>query len=71
MHDIKYGKYSITVFYVASLVSLVTASTPAPQQTSSSDCPHSQASDPPTDHSPDPEGHPSNAKGEDQSVSAV
>uniref|UniRef100_A0A1A8NVP5 Disabled homolog 1b n=1 Tax=Nothobranchius rachovii TaxID=451742 RepID=A0A1A8NVP5_9TELE len=27
-------------------------STPAPQQSSSSDCPHSQASDPPTDHSP-------------------
>uniref|UniRef100_A0A3Q2ZYB7 DAB adaptor protein 1b n=1 Tax=Kryptolebias marmoratus TaxID=37003 RepID=A0A3Q2ZYB7_KRYMA len=40
-------------------------STPAPQQSSSSDCPPSQASDPPTDHSPvDPEGNPSNAKEE-------
>lgn len=51
---------------------LVAASTPAPQQSSSSDCPPSQASDPPTDHSPvDPEGNSSNAKEEDQSVSAV
>ncbi|XP_072220148.1 DAB adaptor protein 1b isoform X2 [Leuresthes tenuis] len=33
-------------------------STPAPQQSSSSDCPPSQASDPPTDHSPvEPEGN--------------
>ncbi|XP_044075172.1 complement component C8 beta chain-like [Siniperca chuatsi] len=46
-------------------------STPAPQQSSSSDCPPSQASDPPTDHSPvDPEGNSSNAK-EEQSGSAV
>ncbi|CAJ1071713.1 disabled homolog 1-like isoform X2 [Xyrichtys novacula] len=45
-------------------------STPAPQQSSSSDCPPSQASDPPTDHSPvDPEGSSSNAK-EEQSDSA-
>lgn len=44
------------------------ASTPAPQQSSSSDCPPSQGSDPPTDHSPvDPEGNSSNAK-EEQSV---
>ncbi|KAM4728399.1 DAB adaptor protein 1b isoform 2-T3 [Anableps anableps] len=44
-------------------------STPAPQQSSSSDCPPSQGSDPPTDHSPvDPEGHPSNAR-EEQSGS--
>ncbi|KAM3866054.1 disabled homolog 1-like [Diretmus argenteus] len=44
-------------------------STPAPQQSSSSDCPPSQASDPPTDHSPiDPEAN--NAK-EEQSGSAV
>ncbi|XP_075875910.1 complement component C8 beta chain [Nelusetta ayraudi] len=42
-------------------------STPAPQQTSSSDCPHSQASEAPTDHSPDLEGQPGGAKGEDQS----
>ncbi|KAM9718653.1 DAB adaptor protein 1b isoform 5-T6 [Menidia menidia] len=41
-------------------------STPAPQQSSSSDCPPSQASDPPTDHSPlDPEAK------EDQSECAV
>ncbi|XP_042353484.1 complement component C8 beta chain-like [Plectropomus leopardus] len=41
-------------------------STPAPQQSSSSDCPPSQASDPPTDHSPvDPEGNASNTKEED------
>ncbi|XP_039869957.1 complement component C8 beta chain-like [Simochromis diagramma] len=40
-------------------------STPAPQQSSSSDCPPSQGSDPPTDHSPvDPEGNSSNAKEE-------
>ncbi|KAI3375213.1 hypothetical protein L3Q82_021718, partial [Scortum barcoo] len=46
-------------------------STPAPQQSSSSDCPPSQASDPPTDHSPvDPEGNSSSAK-EEQSGSAV
>ncbi|XP_074544709.1 complement component C8 beta chain [Halichoeres trimaculatus] len=46
-------------------------STPAPQQSSSSDCPPSQASDPPTDHSPvDPEGNSSNAR-EEQSGSAV
>ncbi|XP_026229600.1 disabled homolog 1b isoform X2 [Anabas testudineus] len=46
-------------------------STPAPQQSSSSDCPPSQASDPPTDHSPvDPEGSSSNAR-EEQSGSAV
>ncbi|XP_063317494.1 DAB adaptor protein 1b isoform X2 [Pelmatolapia mariae] len=46
-------------------------STPAPQQNSSSDCPPSQGSDPPTDHSPvDPEGNSSNAK-EEQSGSAV
>uniref|UniRef100_A0A3Q3M5L1 DAB adaptor protein 1b n=1 Tax=Labrus bergylta TaxID=56723 RepID=A0A3Q3M5L1_9LABR len=46
-------------------------STPAPQQSSSSDCPPSQASDPPTDHSPvDPEGNSSNAK-EEQSDSSV
>ncbi|KAM7378944.1 hypothetical protein PAMP_004532 [Pampus punctatissimus] len=46
-------------------------STPAPQQSSSSDCPPSQASDLPTDHSPvDPEGNFSNAK-EEQSGSAV
>uniref|UniRef100_UPI0037E7F857 complement component C8 beta chain-like n=1 Tax=Semicossyphus pulcher TaxID=241346 RepID=UPI0037E7F857 len=46
-------------------------STPAPQQSSSSDCPPSQASDPPTDHSPvDPEGNSSNAK-EEQSGSDV
>ncbi|XP_076601152.1 complement component C8 beta chain [Chaetodon auriga] len=45
-------------------------STPAPQQSSSSDCPPSQASDPPTDHSPvDPEGNSSNAKEEEQSGS--
>lgn len=51
---------------------LLAASTPAPQQSSSSDCPPSQASDPPTDHSPvDPEGNSSNAKEEEQSVSAV
>ncbi|XP_058486696.1 DAB adaptor protein 1b isoform X2 [Solea solea] len=38
-------------------------STPAPQQSCSSDCPPSQASDPPTDHSPtDPEDNPSNTK---------
>ncbi|XP_034071133.1 DAB adaptor protein 1b isoform X7 [Gymnodraco acuticeps] len=44
-------------------------STPAPHQSSSSDCPASQASDPPTDHSPvDPEGACSNAK-EEQSGS--
>ncbi|XP_013869273.1 disabled homolog 1 [Austrofundulus limnaeus] len=43
-------------------------STPAPQQSSSSDCAPSQASDPSTDHSPvDPEGNPGNAK-EEQSV---
>uniref|UniRef100_H3CR05 DAB adaptor protein 1b n=1 Tax=Tetraodon nigroviridis TaxID=99883 RepID=H3CR05_TETNG len=43
-------------------------STPAPQQSSSSsECPTSQASDPPTDHSPvDPEGT-SNVKEEEQS----
>nr|XP_046264553.1 complement component C8 beta chain-like [Scatophagus argus] len=41
-------------------------STPAPQQSSSSDCPPSQASDPPTDHSPvDLEG---NAKEEGSAV---
>ncbi|XP_031710750.1 complement component C8 beta chain-like [Anarrhichthys ocellatus] len=46
-------------------------STPAPQQSSSSDCPPSQASDPPTDHSPvDPEGNCSSAK-EEQSGSGV
>uniref|UniRef100_A0A3Q3MU88 Complement C8 beta chain n=1 Tax=Mastacembelus armatus TaxID=205130 RepID=A0A3Q3MU88_9TELE len=46
-------------------------STPAPQQSSSSDCPPSQASDPPTDHSPvDPEGNSNNAR-EEQSGSAV
>ncbi|GAA6222475.1 disabled homolog 1-like isoform X2 [Lates japonicus] len=46
-------------------------STPAPQQSSSSDCPPSQASDPPTDHSPvDPEGNASNSK-EEQSGSVV
>ncbi|XP_029308714.1 DAB adaptor protein 1b isoform X4 [Cottoperca gobio] len=46
-------------------------STPAPQQSSSSDCPASQASDPPTDHSPiDPEGNSSNAK-EEQSGSVI
>uniref|UniRef100_A0A669D2A3 DAB adaptor protein 1b n=1 Tax=Oreochromis niloticus TaxID=8128 RepID=A0A669D2A3_ORENI len=46
-------------------------STPAPQQSSSSDCPPSQGSDPPTDHSPvDPEGNSSNAK-EEQLGSAV
>ncbi|KAK2822057.1 hypothetical protein Q5P01_022122 [Channa striata] len=46
-------------------------STPAPQQSSSSDCPPSQASDPPTDHSPvDPEASSSNAR-EEQSGSAV
>ncbi|XP_068461047.1 DAB adaptor protein 1b isoform X3 [Clinocottus analis] len=40
-------------------------STPAPQQSSSSDCPASQASDPPTDPSPvDLEGNCSNAKEE-------
>lgn len=50
---------------------LAAASTPAPQQTSSSDCPHSQASEAPTDHSPDLEGQPGSAKGEDQSVSSV
>ncbi|XP_038574493.1 disabled homolog 1-like isoform X2 [Micropterus salmoides] len=45
-------------------------STPAPQQSSSSDCPPSQASDPPTDQSPvDPMGS-SNAK-EEQSGSVV
>ncbi|KAM8728182.1 DAB adaptor protein 1b isoform 2-T4 [Acanthopagrus schlegelii] len=47
-------------------------STPAPQQSSSSDCPPSQASDPPTDHSPvDPEGSSGNAREEEQSGSAV
>ncbi|XP_041848139.1 complement component C8 beta chain-like [Melanotaenia boesemani] len=47
-------------------------STPAPQQSSSSDCPPSQASDPPTDHSPvDPEGNSSNAKEEEQPESAA
>ncbi|KAM9323302.1 disabled homolog 1-like [Pholidichthys leucotaenia] len=46
-------------------------STPAPQQSSSSDCPPSQTSDPPTDHSPvDPEGNASNGK-EEQSGSAA
>ncbi|XP_035993851.1 disabled homolog 1 isoform X2 [Fundulus heteroclitus] len=46
-------------------------STPAPQQSSSSDCPPSQGSDPPTDHSPvDPEGPPSDAR-EEQSGSAA
>ncbi|XP_071347827.1 DAB adaptor protein 1b isoform X2 [Trachinotus anak] len=46
-------------------------STPAPQQSCLSDCPPSQASDPPTDHSPvDPEGNPSNTK-EEQSGSDV
>ncbi|XP_032420565.1 disabled homolog 1-like isoform X1 [Xiphophorus hellerii] len=40
-------------------------STPAPQQSSSSDCPPSQGSDPPTDHSPvDPEEPPSNTREE-------
>lgn len=49
--------------------SLFAASTPAPQQSSSSDCPPSQASDPPTDHLPvDPEGSSSNAREEEQSV---
>lgn len=51
---------------------LCAASTPAPHQSSSSssECPTSQASDPPTDHSPlDPEGT-SNVKEEDQSVRA-
>uniref|UniRef100_A0A671W6N5 DAB adaptor protein 1b n=1 Tax=Sparus aurata TaxID=8175 RepID=A0A671W6N5_SPAAU len=47
-------------------------STPAPQQSSSSDCPPSQASDPPTDHLPvDPEGSSSNAREEEQSGSAA
>ncbi|XP_027141723.1 disabled homolog 1 isoform X2 [Larimichthys crocea] len=47
-------------------------STPAPQQSSSSDCPPSQASDPPTDHSPvDPEGISSNTREEEQSGSVV
>ncbi|XP_070700886.1 complement component C8 beta chain [Pempheris klunzingeri] len=46
-------------------------STPAPQQSSSSDCPPSQASDPPTDHSPvEPEGNSSTVK-EEQSGSVV
>ncbi|XP_030016412.1 disabled homolog 1-like isoform X2 [Sphaeramia orbicularis] len=46
-------------------------STPAPQQSSSSDCPPSHTSDPPTDHSPvEPEGNPTNAK-EEQSGSAA
>lgn len=51
---------------------LCAASTPAPQQSSSSsECPTSQASDPPTDHSPlDPEGT-SHVKEEDQSVRAT
>ncbi|KAG8013954.1 Complement component C8 beta chain, partial [Nibea albiflora] len=44
-------------------------STPAPQQSSSSDCPPSQASDPPTDHSPvDPEGISSSTREEEQSL---
>lgn len=48
------------------------ASTPAPHQSCSSDCPPSQASDPPTDHSPvDPEGNASSSSAkEEQSVSA-
>uniref|UniRef100_A0A8C4EME0 Complement C8 beta chain n=1 Tax=Dicentrarchus labrax TaxID=13489 RepID=A0A8C4EME0_DICLA len=47
-------------------------STPAPQQSSSSDCPPSQASDPPTNHSPvDPEGNSSNAKEEEQTGCVV
>lgn len=67
---------SLHIFLHASvdhfLSLLFAASTPAPQQSSSSDCPPSQASDPPTDHSPvDPEGSSSNAKGEEQQVSAV
>ncbi|XP_039672126.1 complement component C8 beta chain-like [Perca fluviatilis] len=46
-------------------------STPAPQQSSSSDCPPSQASDPPTDHSPvDPVGNCSNVK-EEQSTTML
>uniref|UniRef100_A0A3B4WVY1 DAB adaptor protein 1b n=1 Tax=Seriola lalandi dorsalis TaxID=1841481 RepID=A0A3B4WVY1_SERLL len=46
-------------------------STPAPHQSCSSDCPPTQASDPPTDHSPvDPEGSASNDK-EEQSGSDV
>lgn len=56
----------------AFLSPLRAASTPAPQQSSSSsECPTSQASDPPTDHSPvDPEGT-SNVKEEEQSVRAT
>ncbi|KAG7227295.1 hypothetical protein INR49_000299 [Caranx melampygus] len=47
-------------------------STPAPHQSCSSDCPPSQASDPPTDHSPvDPEGNPSSSAKEEQSGSDV
>ncbi|XP_070774943.1 uncharacterized protein [Enoplosus armatus] len=47
-------------------------STPAPQQSSSSDCPPSQASDPPTDHSPvDPEGNSSNTKEEQSEMEAL
>ncbi|KAM3604806.1 uncharacterized protein V6R79_016402 [Siganus canaliculatus] len=47
-------------------------STPAPQQSSSSDCPPSQASDLPTDHSPvDPEGNSSNTKEEEQQPDSV
>lgn len=51
---------------------LCAASTPAPRQSSSSsECPTSQASDPPTDHSPiDPEGT-SNPRGEEKSVSSA
>ncbi|XP_029381038.1 DAB adaptor protein 1b isoform X2 [Echeneis naucrates] len=46
-------------------------STPAPQRSCSSDCPPSQASDPPTDHSPvDPEGNADNTK-EEQTGSDV
>lgn len=64
------GPYPLQ-FY-ALLPPLCAASTPAPQQSSSSsECPTSQVSDPPADHSPiDPEGT-SNVKEEEQSVSAT
>lgn len=59
-------------FTVCFILCVFAASPPAPHQSCSSDCPPSQASDPPTDHSHvDPEGNPSSSAKEEQSVSTT
>lgn len=68
IHDLLMYLVHVSIEKAADLFAHLAASTPAPQQSSSSDCPPSQASDLPTDHSPvDPEG---NSSKEEQSVSA-